>query len=103
MNDSNNATSDYARQATANHRLFPHGFAGRICEYLYNAAPRPTEEAAIAGTLGLLAGVNGGSYSVSNPPTGLNLYVALVMKSAIGKESMSRAVWLNEHACSQMS
>jgi hypothetical protein len=84
-------------------RKIPHGFAGFICDYLYNAAPRPNEEAAIAGMLGLLAGINGGSYTISSPPTGLNLYVALVMKSAIGKESMSHALWLHRHVCEQMS
>jgi len=49
----------------------PPGFAGAIAQYIHDAAPRPNYEAAIAGMLGLLAGINGGAYTVSNPPTGL--------------------------------
>lgn len=100
-NDSKNSVADsYERSQQA--ISFPSGFAGVICQYLYDAAPRPTEEAAITGALALLSGSCGRGFIVSNPPTGLNIYLALIMKSAIGKEAAMRAEWLNHHACEQM-
>lgn len=97
--ESNVAPNGDDRQAEIS---LPPGFAGVIAQYIHDAAPRPNYEAAIAGTLGLLAGINGGAYTVSNPPTGLNLMLALVMKSAIGKESMNQATWLHRETCRQM-
>lgn len=82
---------------TSDELAWPPGFAGDIARYLYHAAPRPNREAAIAGTLGLLAGICGRGYTVSAPPTGLNAYVALVMWSAIGKEAIHRISYL--HKC----
>ncbi len=86
---------------TASELQWPPGFAEAIAKYLYHAAPRPNREAAIAGMLGLLAGINGRAYTVSEPKMGLNLMVALVMASAIGKESMHRITYLHARACEQ--
>lgn len=85
-------------QETQDEIAWPPGLAGDIANYLYHAAPRPNREAAIAGALGLLAGINGRGYSVSAPPTGLNLYVALVMWSAIGKEAIHKIAYLHKRA-----
>lgn len=65
----------------------PPGVLGDIAEYLYAAAPRPVPECALAGAIGLLAGICGRAYNVSR--TGLNQYVVMIGPSGIGKESIS--------------
>jgi len=65
---------------------WPPGFAGAIAGFIFNSAPRPVKEVAIVATLGLLAGICGKAWSL--PQTGLNVYIILVARSAIGKEAM---------------
>lgn len=65
----------------------PPGVLGDIAEFLYAAAPRPVPECALAGAIGLLAGICGRAYNVSR--TGLNQYVVMIGPSGIGKESIS--------------
>lgn len=78
----------------------PPGFAGQIAQDLFEASPHPLPEAAIAGALGLLAGINGRAYTVSRPGTGLNLYVVLVAASGMGKDAaVSRIHYLLKAAC----
>lgn len=79
----------------------PPGFAGRIARYFFLAAPRPLPEAAIAATLGYLAGVCGGSHTISKPRTGLNLYVILLALSGMGKEPLHRVTYLLRRVCQQ--
>lgn len=65
---------------------WPPGLAGAIAGFIYNSSPRPVKEVSIVATLGLLAGICGKAWSL--PQTGLNLYIILVARSAIGKEAM---------------
>jgi hypothetical protein len=75
----------------------PPGFAGEIAAFIYNAAHRPVPEVAVVATLGLLAGICGRQWCL--PGTGLNLYLVLVARSAIGKEAMHLGVSKLVRAC----
>lgn len=71
---------------------WPPGFAGAIAHYIFDSAPRPVPEVAIVGALGLLAGICGKVWNTPEYPTGLNQYLILVARSAIGKEAMHSGV-----------
>ncbi len=68
----------------------PPGFLGEIADFLYKAAPLPVPEIAIAGAIGLMAGICGRSYNVNEE--GLNQYILLVAQSGTGKESMASGI-----------
>lgn len=65
---------------------WPPGAAGHLAYSMYINSQRPIPEIAIISTLGLLAGISGRRFQISN--TGLNNYFVLVGKSAIGKEAL---------------
>ncbi|WP_237132202.1 hypothetical protein [Pseudohongiella sp. O18] len=71
----------------------PPGKAGEIAQVIYHSAPRPVWEVAIVSALGLLAGVCGRSW-LTPTGSGLNVYVVLLARSGIGKETMAEGISL---------
>lgn len=68
----------------------PPGLLGELALYIYQSAPRPVSEAALAAAITFLAGIVGRSYNVSK--TGLNHYIFYLAPTATGKESMASGI-----------
>jgi len=68
----------------------PPGLVGEIAKYIYEQAPRPVPEIALAGAVGMMSGIVGRAYNVSG--TGLNQYIMLIAKSGVGKEAMPSGI-----------
>lgn len=78
---------------------WPPGLVGEIAQFVYHAAPRPVREVAIVSALGWIAGVCGKAWTI--PGSGLNLYIILVARSAIGKEAMHTGLSALTHRISE--
>jgi hypothetical protein len=61
-----------------------------VARYIYQSAPYPSEPIALAGALGFLAAVTGRAFNVSG--TGLNVYIAIIGSTAIGKEAAQSGI-----------
>jgi len=63
---------------------------GEIASFIYQAAPRPVPEVALAAAIGLLSGITGRAYNISG--TGLNQYVLLLAMTGAGKEAAASGI-----------
>lgn len=68
----------------------PPGLVGDIANFIYQAAPRPVPEVALAAAIALMAGICGRAYNVSG--TGLNQYVLLLAMTGAGKEAAASGI-----------
>lgn len=68
----------------------PPGLVGEIAQFIYAQAPRPVPEIALAGALGMVAGIAGRAYNVSG--TGLNQYTLLLAPTGTGKEAIASGI-----------
>lgn len=83
-------TANVIPQLASNPYSVPPGLVGEIAQFIYAQAPRPVAEIALAGAIGLVAGIVGRSYNVSG--TGLNQYVLLLAPTGTGKESIASGI-----------
>lgn len=63
---------------------YPPGLIGEITDYIYQTAPTPVLEIALASSISFMAGLTGRAYNILD--NGLNLYIILIAKSGTGKE-----------------
>lgn len=68
----------------------PPGLMGEIASFIYQSAPRPVKEIAIAGAIGLMSGICGRSYNISG--TGLNSYILILACTGAGKEGVASGI-----------
>lgn len=80
---------------------FPPGLAGAIAKFIYNSGQRQVKEVAIVGALGLLAGICGKAWHI--PQSGLNIYMILIARSGVGKETMHSGISAIMKACMMRS
>jgi len=69
---------------------YPPGLMGKLCGEIYEMAPHPNEEVALMAAFTLVAGITGRTYNVLG--TGLNLYVALLADSGVGKANLKNSI-----------
>lgn len=67
---------------------WPPGLLGDLATSVYNAQPYQNQTVAVATALGIVAGVAGRRFNISQ--TGLNLYLTILMESGAGKDSIAR-------------
>ncbi len=63
----------------------PPGIIGEIAEFIYNQAPYPFIESAVAGAIAYFAGIVGRAYNVNG--MGLNHYILLIAPTGTGKDA----------------
>lgn len=68
----------------------PPGLLGDIATFIYQAAPRPVPEVALAAAISLMSGICGRAYNISG--TGLNQYVLLLAMTGAGKEAAASGI-----------
>ena len=78
-------------QLPAGSLQWPPGRAGVFARFIFNGSYSPVREVAVVATLGLLAGVCGRAYRTYTGKD-LALYLILVAKSGIGKDSTHEGI-----------
>lgn len=81
------AANEVAKGSTI---AIPPGLLGELAQFIYQAAPRPVPEIALAAAIGLMAGITGRAYNISG--TGLNQYVLILAATGSGKEAAALGI-----------
>lgn len=68
----------------------PPGLVGEIAQFVYAQAPLPVREIALVAAIGLMSGICGKAYNISN--TGLNQYTLLLSPTGSGKEAIASGI-----------
>ena len=68
----------------------PPGLIGELAQYFHATAVRLPPEAALVAAIGIVAGVAGRSYNISN--TGLNQYILFLAGTGSGKEGIAKGI-----------
>lgn len=68
----------------------PSGLVGQIAQFAYAQAPMPVPEIALTAAIGLMSGIVGKAYNISN--TGLNQYTLLISSTGTGKEAIASSI-----------
>lgn len=68
----------------------PPGLLGEISQFIYEQSIYPVKEIALGGAIGLMTGICGRAYNVSN--TGLNMYTLMLARTGIGKEAAKQGI-----------
>ena len=66
---------------------FPPGLLGEIAQYIYQSAPYPSRQVALAAAIGLMAGICGRAYNIEGSE--LNQYQLVLGHTGTGKNSLS--------------
>lgn len=69
---------------------FPPGNIGELCKEIFQMAPYPNKHIALAGGMSLVAGIIGRTYNVLG--MGLNIYIAILADSGIGKANLKDSI-----------
>lgn len=69
---------------------FPPGDIGELCQEIWEMAPYPNLEIALSGAIGLVAGICGRTYNILG--MGLNIYIAILADSGIGKANLKDSI-----------
>lgn len=68
----------------------PPGLVGEIAEFIFHAAPRPIQEAAIAAAIVMMAGICGKAWNISG--AGLNQYLLFIAQAGTGKDAINTGI-----------
>jgi hypothetical protein len=70
---------------------FPPGILGCLAQFIYEQAPYPNKTIALAGAVGMMAGLSGRAFNTYTG-AGLNQYILVLASTGAGKEAMADGI-----------